>query len=153
MKFKTLRTSETGLKFQKIADKMDEISIKTKALIEEIGAEQWRPSRWAVHGGIECVLFAPGVIPDPKTWKKKDGGHAPRKNTIQGKAISIKIDSLPVLSRRELNMCIGLDEIFRSIGFSRRNSEYFTFSVGDEWNCKIPSDCIEITHGEWLTLQ
>jgi len=154
MKFKTLRISETGKKFAQVELKADEVIKAAVNLANEIGFETWRPSRWSVYGGVEFVGFKTEGNPDPKIWKNTEHGFQPRKNTHQGRIISEKLRQLPVVSKDELNQCIGYDGApFKTIGFDRSNPIYFLFETGENWGCKIPEDCEEITVSEYRKLE
>lgn len=153
MKFKTLRTSETGKKFQEIEAKMDLVSQAVKVLANELGVEKWRPDRWAAFGGMEFVYFKDEINPDPKIWKEGCGGLQPKRNTKGGKVIYEKMKSLPVVTRHELNKCIGFEEApFKTIGASFNHPEYILFNLRDDWKCDIPDDCEEITVTEYKQL-
>ncbi|WP_372775636.1 hypothetical protein [Mangrovibacterium sp.] len=152
MKFKTLRTSETGKKFQAIVEKEEKAFEEAKSLADEIGFEKWRSDRWAAFGGIEFVYFA-DQTPDPKVWRNTDAGAVPRRNTKPGKAMYERLEALTKVSKHELNMCIGFDGApFKNIGFSYNNPDYFLFEVFEKWDCEIPADCEEITVSEYRKL-
>ena len=107
MKFKTLRTSETGQKFEAITKRKDEVWASCLELANELNIKQWRGDRWEAYGGMEFVYFDEGIEPDPKIWKKTPGGHQIKRSTKIGKEIHDKMKNLPVVSRQDLNMCIG----------------------------------------------
>ena len=151
MKFKTLRTSETGKKFQAIVEKKEKAYDEAKSLADEIGFEQWRADRWAIFGGIEFVDFA-NQTPDPRIWKNTEFGAKPRRNTKAGKAMHERLEALTKVSRRELNMCVGYKSHFGNIGFSYSNPDYFLFDVSERWELEVPADCEEITVSEYNKL-
>lgn len=152
--FKTLRTSETGLKFQEVEKREVECRNAVIALGDELGFNSWRPGYWAAYGGVSACIFPDGVTPDPKVWKKVNGDeYMPRLNCKEGKQLDKKFASLPRVERDELNMCIGYDGApFKCIGFAPNNDAYFGFTVGDNWGCKIPFDCTEVTYTEYKSL-
>jgi len=152
MKFKTLRTSETGKKFANVDAKMKECFEAAKALIDELGAKQWRGAYWVAAGGISSLFFPKG-FEIPSYYKKQDDGYSPKRSLKKGKEIHAKIKALPTVSIKELNACIGFDEkMFKTIGFNTANPAYYLFSVEEEWNCTIPDDCEEITTTEYNKL-
>jgi len=153
MKFKTLKTSETGIKFQKVVEKKELAFEEAKKLSDEIGFEQWRPDRWVAFGGVEFVYFKDKVNPDQKIWKDTGHGLQPKGNTKAGKEIQEKFKNLTVVDKDDLNQCIGFNGApFKCIGFSYQNPDYFLFSIDESWKCQIPDDCQEITVSEYREL-
>lgn len=152
--YKTRRTSETGLKFQEIEKREEECHAAVIALGNELGFSRWRPGYWSAFGGISSCIFPEGVTPDPKVWKKVNGDeYMPKFSCKEGKKLNQKFDVLPRIRREELNRCIGFDEEspFYCIGFAFTNETYYGFIVGQNWDCKIPDDCTEITFTEYQT--
>ena len=155
MYFITPKNSETGKKFQKIADKLDVCFENQKALAEKYGFTSWRGERWVVAGGISSVIFPQGTTVDTKVWKEvRDGEYMPRLNSKQGKAIQADFDQAVTISKSELNACIGWNEGFsKHIGFCKANDEYFGFTIEEDWtDVPIPSDCTEITTSKYQEL-
>lgn len=152
--FKTLRTSETGLKFQEIEKREEECRNAVIALSDELGFESWRPVYWSAYGGVSACIFPDGVTPDLKIWKKVNGDeYMPRLNCKDGKELNKKFEALPRVSIDELNMCIGFGGApFKTIGFASNNETHIGFIVGANWGCKIPNDCTEVTYTEYQTL-
>ena len=152
---KTLKTSETGLKFQEIEKREKECLNAVIALGDELGFKSWRPGYWSAYGGVSACIFPDGVTPDPKVWKKVNGDeYMPRLNCKEGKELHKKFEALPRVGHEELNMCIGFDAQgpFYCIGFAPNNDTYYGFIVGANWGCKIPDDCTEVTYTEYQTL-
>ena len=149
MYFITEKNSETGKKFQKIADKLDVCFENQKALAKKYAFTSWRGDRWVVAGGISSVIFPKGATIDTKVWKQIKGKdeYMPRLNIKQGKAIQADFDQAITVTKAELNACIGWDEGFsKSIGFDGDNDKYFGFIIDDSWtDIIIPNDCTEIT--------
>lgn len=52
MYFKTKRTSETGLKFQKIEDRINEMRKAENEISTELGFKQWIKGNWLAFGGF-----------------------------------------------------------------------------------------------------
>ena len=155
MYFITPKNSETGKKFQKIAEKLDVCFENQKALAEKYGFTSWRGERWVVAGGISSVIFPQGTTIDTKVWKEvRDGEYMPRLNINQGKAIQADFDKALTISKAELNACISWNEGFsKHIGFCKANNEYFGFTIEDDWtDIVIPSDCTEITTSKYKEL-
>jgi hypothetical protein len=149
MKFITKKDSETGKKFQVIADKLKEARNAQKQLVEELGFKAWRAGYWLVRSGFSA-LCSPITKPDPTIWKNVNGSKnefMPRANRKAGKEIIKKFDAMPVVSSDDLNQCIGFNGApFSTIGFAfKKNGEYFGFSVKEDWNVQIPEDCLEVT--------
>lgn len=152
MKFKTLRTSETGKKFESVEQRKNICFNKAKEIVEEVNADQWRGCAWTAFGGISALLFADGVQM-PEYFKKDKFGCMPKMNTTKGKELHVRIKELPTVSILDLNMCIGYNErMKRTIGCDFSNKEYILFAIGDDWNIEIPSDCEEITVSEYKAL-
>ena len=156
MYFITEKNSETGKKFQKIADKLDICFENQKALAEKYGFTSWRGERWVVAGGISSVIFPKVTTIDTKVWKQIKGKdeYMPRLNIKQGKAIQADFDQAVTISKAELNACIGWKEGFRKhIGFCKTNNEYFGFTIEEDWtDIVIPSDCTEVTATKYREL-
>ena len=155
MYFITEKNSETGKKFQKIANKLNVCFENQKALAKKYGFTSWRGAYWVVAGGISSVMFTKGTTIDIKVWKEvKKGEYMPRLNTKQGKAIQADLEQAITISKAELNACIGWDEGFsKHIGFCKANNEYFGFTIDDDWtDIIIPNDCTEITATKYREL-
>ena len=93
--------------------------------------------------------------PDTKIWKKNGGKgeYMPKRNTKVGKAISKELNELTAVSIKDLNMCIDFDGApFKTIGFACNNDKYFGFVVDEEWNVKIPEDCVEVLTSRYRKL-
>jgi hypothetical protein len=153
MNFITKRTSETGKKFEAIVKRIDEAFNVQKKLAKEFGAKQWRPAYWVVAGGFSALDIDSEKV-DKKIWKNVNSNEwMPRLTTKEGKEIQQRFDAMPKVTRGDLNTCIGFnDSLFRCIGFTRTNKEYFGFIVGDDWGVKIPSDCEEVTVSRYKEL-
>ena len=156
MYFITEKNSETGKKFQKIADKLDVCFENQKALAKKYAFTSWRGDRWVVAVGISSVIFPKGATIDTKVWKQIKGKdeYMPRLNIKQGKAIQADFDEAITVTKAELNACIGWDEGFsKSIGFDGTNDKYFGFIIDDDWtDITIPNDCTEITATKYREL-
>lgn len=153
--YKTPKDSETGEKFQEIAERADLCQESVKLLLNELGASsQYYPDRWSVYGGIEYVIF--DKEPDMTVWKSESkigiNVYSPRLKSKAGKDLESEIGLLPKVSRYELNQCIGFDSHFHCIGFTY-NDDLFGFSVSSNWKCKIPTDCEEITYSEYQSIK
>jgi hypothetical protein len=151
MYFKTTKDSETGQKFTLFQDKWNRSKKQVHELLDELNAESARMSSWYLSGGIKSFQFKYDVEV-PQYLKKGKNGHTPRMSTPEGKKLSEKIDSVESVTRMDLNDCIGYDDIFSTIGFNGDNTEYFLFTVGDDWKVKIPKDCTEILASEYKNL-
>lgn len=151
MKFKTKKTSETGKKFMAVKERADSCFAAARELNAEVGAEQWRGT-YAVFGGISAFMFNNDYVA-PK-WMKKIGKneYKPLGNRKEGKALQAKMDALPVVTRRQLNICIGFNDRLSTIGFDWENDEYALFHISEKWGIKIPDDCTEITTTEYNQL-
>lgn len=149
MYFITKKDSETGKKFQKIVNKLDVCFENQKALADKYGFTSWRSAHWEAAGGIYTVKFPKGTTVDAKLWKQVKGKdeYMPRMNTKQGKAVQADFDQATVITKAELNACIGWDESFlKCIGFDWNNDRFFCFKIDDAWtDVPIPADSEEIT--------
>lgn len=156
MYFITKKDSETGKKFQKIIDKLDVCHKDQKALANKYGFTSWRRSSWEVAGGISSVTFHKSATIDPKLWKlvKGKNEYSPRLNTKEGKALQAEFKQATVITKGELNACIGWGEDFiHSIGLDWNNDEYFCFYIEEDWtDVPIPADCKEITISKYKKL-
>lgn len=144
--------SLTGQKFAQIATKRKECHTAQKKIAEEIGFEKWRSSPWKCFGGISSCIFQKD--PDEKIWRKVEGHQEwkPRRNTKQGKEIWKRFQALPTVDNCELNLCVGYDENWSTIGFASNNPEYFGFEGFEDWDHKVPRDCKEVTRSKYKQL-
>ncbi len=155
MYFITKKDSETGQKFQGIVEKHKIVHQARFEFCNKYGFDAYRQDAWAVYGGISsCGEFK--ETPDPKIWGKGSGKGEffPKANSKDGKIIRQEIENLPVVSRHELNMCVGYEAgaPFNVIGFAQSNPEYFGFTTGNEWGIKIPADCEEVMYSKYQEL-
>ena len=109
MYFITPKNGETGKKFQKIMDKLDVCRKDQKALADKYGFTSWRRASWEVAGGISSVTFHKCANVDAKLWKLVKGKteYKPRLNTKEGKALQAEFNQATVITKGELNACIG----------------------------------------------
>lgn len=149
--YKTLKTSETGRKFQAIEDKAKVCRTAQVAMAEKYGFTKWRSSRWAAYGGISSVVFE--NEPDKTIWKREGRQeYSPRCNIKAGKDIQSEFDALPTIDSDEVNACIGYDECMSTIGVQFGDGDFFGFSIDSDAFDDIPADCIEITGTEYEKL-
>ena len=135
MYFITKKESETGKKFQKIKDKFKVCLEDQKALADKYGFISWRRASWE-------------VVVKGKTE------YSPRLNTKEGKVLQAEFKQATVITKAELNACIGWNESFlKSIGLDWNNDEYFCFFIEEDWtDVPIPADCTEITTSKYKEL-
>ena len=156
MYFITKKESETGKKFQKIVDKLKVCLEDQKALADKYGFISWRGAHWEVAGGISSVTFHKCATVDSKLWKLVKGKteYKPRLNTKEGKAVQADFDQATVITKGELNACIGWGEsFFKNIGLEWNKDEYFCFKIEEDWtDVPIPADCTEITTSKYKEL-
>lgn len=147
MYFITDRNSETGKKFEVLAEKMENAKKLAWEFAEKYGFKALRMDRFSAVGGISS-LADPETVPDPKIWKGGEvrGEFMPRLTSKEGKLINKEIQELPTIGRTEPNECVGFDgSLFRGIGFQQTNEKYFGFSLSDDWVFTPPEDCEEVT--------
>lgn len=147
MYYKVSINSETGKKFLDLKEKGNHAIDAVGQLAKELGFKRWRQGYWCIWGGVSCVFFNSPV--DKKIWTKKEDGWMPKLNTKIGKKLYAKIKDLPKVTWHDLNMCIGYDQFFHSIGVSYSNKDWVYFSVNESWNVKIPHDAIEVLYSEF----
>lgn len=157
MYFITKKESETGKKFQKIMDKLKVCLEDQEALAEKYGFTSFRRVRWEVAGGITSVTFHKCAIVDVKLWKLVNKGkneYKPRLNTKEGKALQAEFKQATVITKGELNACIGWGgDFINCIGLDWNNDEYFCFFIEEDWtDVPIPADCTEITTSKYREL-
>ncbi|CAI9673151.1 hypothetical protein [Elizabethkingia anophelis] len=153
--FKTLKTSETGIKAQDLVDRAREIVTNIKLFCKEIGAtEIYVTSGYScLNTGIIAVQFE--TEPDMKHWKNMkdcEGFYAPRLTSKSGKEIHHKMESFDTILRHDIDEIIGIKEPFRHCGFSITYGDFFGFIIDENWNHTMPSDCKEITYSEYKKL-
>lgn len=145
MFYKTLKTTATGRKFADLLLKIDAAHAAQVALCEKYGIETFRASSFYLWGGFSAVLF--NVAPNTKDWKNVYGAKdewMPKLSSSVGKAVQKEFDALPVVTRKELNACVGFNNHFKHIGFNFCDT-HFGFTDVADWSLKIPDDCEEIT--------
>lgn len=148
MKFKTLKTSETGKRLAALIEKKEDVEAQAQALAKEYDATRWNIGAGAVWGGISALILTDE--PDTKLWRRKHAGWYPKKNSKAGKALAKRFEALPVVDKEDLNSCVGFgDRFFKTIGLNWMHEEYFGFAVGEDWEYEPPADCTEITVSEY----
>jgi len=154
MRFKTLKTSQTGLKFKELQKRVDHCVAAQERLAEKLGFQQYKKVYNSAWGGISCVIFTKkDSVPNPRLWKKRHYGVFPKKNTYAGRKLAKQFEDLPIIYTHELNNCVGFDGApFKSIGCCFNHPEWMLFSLEDDWTFTIPEDCIEITTTEYKDL-
>ena len=151
MKYKTLKSSETGKKFSLIYEKSCKAHDETVALSEELNFETCRIGYWCAYGGISCVMFE--ETPDKNIWKSEKDGYTPKLNNKVGKEIAEKFNQITSVSYDELNQCIGYDGApWKHIGVNFNNKLWVGFETDEKWKVKVPKDCEEITITEYNQL-
>ena len=150
MYYITLKTSETGQKFMAVYEKMRECYKACVEMSDKYEFSEWRCRYWVVRGGISEVYFNQPF--DKKLWKPtKNDGYVPNLRSKEGKAIQADFDNLPVVTYKELNDCIGIDDTFKRPGVDFANPEYVAFNLYKEWfdTWRKPDDCQEVTYSEF----
>jgi hypothetical protein len=150
----TKKDSETGVKFQELEQKMNQVRKEQEKLSDELGFSKWRDDPWAFAGGFSSLLF--DKKPNDKLYRKKvifPNEFVPRRNSKEGKLISEKLKACPKVEKGEANACVNFDgHPFKSIGFAFDHDEYFGFQVDSSWNFTPPADCEEITPTKYKEL-
>lgn len=153
MYYKTLRTSETGLKIQSVVDEIGVCLQAQKEIAAKIGFNAWRGRQLYLAGGFYSLLF--DKTPDLGIYKEVvKGEYMPKLNTKKGKEIKALLDSCPAIHNQELTKAIGYTEPYIGRpGLSQGNKEYFGFTVPANWDNYIPPvDCEEITSTNYKQL-
>ena len=152
--FKTEKDTETGEKIKALLERGLIGAAQAKQFCKKVGAEEnyLRNDRYIFGTGLRAVTFQ--EEPDLKNWKRFkgwDGYFSPRLSTKEGKELGKQIDEMESVEKTEIGEAIGLEDFFKSPGFTNGNL-FFGFAIKDEWNLKMPSDCIEITGTEYSNL-
>lgn len=154
--YRTLRTSETGKKFQKIERNTIEADKAISELKNKYGFDNHYSSDEYAYGNIAAVVFPAGMELDMQAWKEaKNVGYnaySPRLGNKKGKAIKKDFDAVPRAMRYDIDEIVGVQQVFQHIGFTMSDDTYFGFVVGAKWSVKIPKDCEEITASEYENL-
>lgn len=158
MYYKTSKTSETGERFVEIDKLRREADLAAFEFVKSLGAVTFRPGIRCVGGGISSMVFPEGhdFGAEKKNWRKgaKRGEYMPNIRTQKGKEIQAQMNSLPEVSRAQLNAVIGWENSFCVIGVSWRNPEYVLIHIlDDKWEIDMPADCVEITQGEFEAMK
>lgn len=161
MKYICRRDSETGKKFLELRDRIKLVSEEADKEAKKFGTDEYYSHRWAIEGGIEAIVLNNGTLPDgtiPEGLRQSkdfnsDNVFVPNLKTKKGKEIKKRWDSLPNVSKIELNIIVNHKEtMFSNVGYNFNNEEYVGFIVGEKWNVKVPEDCEEITVTKWNEL-
>lgn len=153
MYYITLKNSKTGKKFQAIDLRLKSAHDAQKAIADELGFNKWRNGHWCVAGRFSAIVF--DTPPNPKVWKRVNGNneYMPKASSKEGKLLLKRFSDLPKVGDNELNECISFDGFpLHRIGYSCNNKKYFGFTIGDNWEVKIPKDCKEVTYTEYKKL-
>ena len=156
--YKTRKDCETGIKFSAVQKRADECKKIAFDFCEKHGFKTYRPGRESFEGGISSFADPTGNV-DSKVWKRSTYGsneYYPSERTKVGKQILQETRALPYVDIDELNNIVGYASggwKSSHIGYCFSDSEYILFSVLEEWNVKVPSDCIEITGTEYKRIQ
>lgn len=150
----TEKSSQTGLKMQKLMFKLKSCRKAAKDFAEKYGFEEYTHSCVRIGGIYQCCSF--NKTPDPKIWKKssRKGCYKPRKNTKAGQKVLDEMERLPSISTRILNEIIGYMDGFpnNSIGYDTNSENYFGFILKIGWKIVKPEDCVEVTATEYFNL-
>lgn len=152
MKFITLRTSATGKKYIALREKMDVAIKEQERLARKYKLKEWRSKNYTVAGGFSAVIFKDKINPDKKIWKFVNNSrneYMPKMNVKEGKLIGQEFEAMPVVGIFEFSDAIKLKKFLCQPGVSWLNKKYIGISIVDSWNHKMPSDCKEITVGEY----
>ena len=144
----TKKDSDTGVKFQELEQKMNQVRIEQEKLSNELGFSKWRDDPWTYAGGFSSLVFE-GKAPDEKVYKRTKHfpkEFMPKRNSKEGKLISEKLKACLTVEKGEANACVNFDgHPFKSIGFAFNHAEYFGFQVDSSWSFTPPADCEEVT--------
>lgn len=148
MKFICKKDSETGKKIREVQDQLLNIHIYNDSLSEEYGFDRWFTYTFPFYKRISKVIFNPEKKVNKKIWKYvkgSDNEYVPRMDTPEGRIVEEKISKTPILTFYDMNMCIGFDDEFKSIGLQSENPDYWGIIVKEDWDIKMPLDCEEVT--------
>lgn len=152
MRYITSKDSETGMKFNAIADKRDQIYGAIEVILDELGIDEYRQGYWTAIGGISSLVYPKDK--EVPTYLKKvvNNEYMPKLNTKKGKQLQARIDALPLVSNIELNSCIGFQNRFSTVGVKFNHPKWYIFEVDENWDVEVPIDCEEITKERYKEL-
>lgn len=157
MKFKTLKTSATGIKLTQVLDQREEYLTPVRKILDEYNCREYWQNSNGVWGGIDSFDFQEN--PDYETFRNGRYGIVPNQRTKKGKELSERLKNLPYLKKSEFNNIIGYNDPsgwHANFGLCWSNPEYYLIEVAASWDIdswKIPDDLIEITNKEFLELK
>lgn len=157
MKYKTLKTSKTGISFVDLFKQMKEAEKEISAFIEKFGTKEYYRSGNALVGFHSLKLTGAGEPPlGFRVDKDLTNSFLPALKTKEGREVKKEINALPFISIDGANNCIGWDGKIKNchygnIGYAT-NDEYVFICAGDDWNIDMPKDCEEITVTEFKRL-
>ena len=153
--YKTLKTSDTGRKFQDLVDKAKIIQLEIETFCAAINATKKYAYKGIMATGLGAVEFIES--PDMKLWKKYpslEGYYTPRLSSKEGKELQKKFYSFETIKKFAVNDIIGLKAFLYTCGYYNDTpSGFFGFMIESSWNHTMPADCVEITFGEFEKLK
>jgi len=147
----TKHTSETGKKLLHLRNRIRGVRKVEQALADKYQIHKWRESGdpFIAVGRMVSFVFKEGVIPDPELFRKSskhDGNYVVNLKYKEGKKIyREEFDTLPYISCRDVNACIGWKEDLGCVGWNFSNKEYIAIKSNEELETVFPEDCEEIT--------
>ena len=154
--YKISKESELGLKIKNLITTGQQSAKEIEAYVQELGATNYLVNdRYLLNTGISAVEFVDE--PDMKIWKKFDTRkfpdyYAPRLGSKKGKEIQTKFDLFKKVKREEIDLLIGNVSFCRSCGIALGGTDFYGIVIEDDWELKMPSDCIEVTFTEYKKL-
>ena len=150
--FITPKDSDTGKKLAEIDRKMNACNDEQKKMLEKHGFQKLYPKPFVAWGGIDSFVSFIGGTPDPSVWRKTAQGYVPLRSSPGGKAIAAELQEMSVVMIHELNFCVNVREKLNSIGFYRRHTTHYGFTVISDWRFDKPADCTEVIGSDFLEM-
>lgn len=155
MFYKVKKDSKTGVKLTKVLARRDKVRNNIELFLAPYGTTEFVVPSYC-YMGISGLVF--NERPEDKVWKVEElrGKFLcrPKKNTKRGLAIQAELEACGTVSMHELNKCVNWDGYpFSNIGFAfATHIDHYGIELADNWEVKVPKDCIEITVTEYRKL-
>lgn len=162
MKYRIDKGTETFAKLEALWKRVKKARRAARAVVDELGADQWVPQRGLAGGIMACEFKTP-----PEGWKRLSARHPKLYEPMaKNKALRERLAALPVVPYKDLNDIVGfkqVDHIDENTGVWRRISspglhplkDCFLMDTGDAAVSKYTppnGDIVEILESEYQRL-
>lgn len=151
MYYKVNKNSITGRKIQELDLKRHNCLKMVNEFILKVGASEACINRFAAFGGCEVLIF--DNDPDSKEFRRIreiKNGYLPKLSCNRGKELDREMRSLPIVTISELNMCLGIYNIFTPIEYWSLSKDFYGIIVPFQFKYQLPADCTQINQQAFI---